>query len=439
MLSKLDIKKKLSFLKSSDKLRKIIANTGWLFADRILRMGVGLFVGVWVARYLGVEQFGVFNYATAFVALFSTLSTLGLDAIVVRSIVREPEKRAEILGTAFWLKLFGGIAALVLAVSSIIVVRHGDQLTISLVAILSSVGIFQSFDTIDLWFQSQVQSKYTVIAKNTAFVITALVKVALISFHAPLIAFAWTSLVEVSLGAIGLIISYRVRGYSPWLWGWSLPLAKTLLKESWPLILNGLSVMIYMKIDQIMLGEMIGDTAVGIYSAATRISEVWYFIPLAIASSFAPSIYAAKEETESLYYGRVEKLLRLLVSISILVAVPMSFLSQPLVTMIFGSSYASAGSILSIHIWANVFISMKVATFNWFIAEGLNHLILQRALVGAIMNVVLNLFLIPAYSGVGAALATVISYAFASFLCDIFHPKTRRIFLLELRSLLLFI
>jgi PST family polysaccharide transporter len=223
------------------------------------------------------------------------------------------------------------------------------------------------------------------------------------------------------------------------LWPWSSPLAKTLLKESWPLILNGLSVMIYMKIDQIMLGEMIGNTAVGIYSAATRISEVWYFIPVAIASSFAPSIYAAKEETESLYYGRVEKLLRLLVSISILVAVPMSFLSQPLVTMIFGSSYASAGSILSIHIWANVFISMKMATFHWFIAEGLNHLILQRALVGAIMNVVLNLFLIPAYSGVGAALATVISYGFASFLCDIFHPKTRRIFLLELKSLLIFI
>ncbi|MFM6265902.1 MAG: flippase, partial [Dolichospermum sp.] len=98
----------------------------------------------------------------------------------------------------------GGVAALILAVSSIILVRHDDQLTISLVAILSSVGIFQAFDTIDLWFQSQVQSKYTVIAKNTAFVITALVKVALISFHAPLIAFAWAALGEVSLGAIGL-------------------------------------------------------------------------------------------------------------------------------------------------------------------------------------------------------------------------------------------
>jgi len=438
MLSKLNFKKKLSFLKSSDKLRGIIANTGWLFADRILRMGLGLFVGVWVARYLGVQQFGVFNYATAFVALFSTLSTLGLDAIVVRSIVREPEKRAEILGTAFWLKLFGGVAALILAVSSIILVRHDDQLTISLVAILSSVGIFQAFDTIDLWFQSQVQSKYTVIAKNTAFVITALVKVALISFHAPLIAFAWAGLGEVSLGAIGLILSYRVRGYSPWLWPWSLPLAKTLLKESWPLILSGVTIMIYMRIDQIMLGQMVGDKAVGLYSAATRISEVWYFIPMAMASSVSPAIYAAKEVSESLYYRRIEQFLRLLSWLSIVVAVPMSFLSGTIITVLFGKSYEASASILAIHIWASLFVFMGVGTSSWFIAEGLTQFALRRTITGAITNVFLNIFLIPAYGGVGAAIATVISQAFASFLGNATHPKTRKIFNLQVKSLIPF-
>jgi PST family polysaccharide transporter len=438
MLSKLNFKKKLSFLKSSDRLRKIIANTGWLFADRILRMGVGLFVGVWVARYLGVEQFGVFNYATAFVALFSTLSTLGLDAIVVRSIVREPEKRAEILGTAFWLKLLGGVAALLLAVSSIILVRHDDQLTISLVAILSSVGIFQAFDTIDLWFQSQVQSKYTVIAKNTAFVITALVKVTLISIQAPLIAFAWAGLGEVSLGAIGLIISYRVRGYSPWLWPWSSPLAKTLLKESWPLILSGVTIMIYMRIDQIMLGQMIGDKAVGLYSAATRISEVWYFIPMAMASSVSPAIYAAKEVSESLYYRRIEQFLRLLSWLSIVVAVPMSFLSGTIITVLFGKSYEASASILAIHIWASLFVFMGVGTSSWFIAEGLTQFALRRTITGAITNVFLNIFLIPAYGGVGAAIATVISQAFASFLGNATHPKTRKIFNLQVKSLIPF-
>ncbi|MFM6325618.1 MAG: flippase, partial [Microcystis panniformis] len=398
---------------------------------------VGLFVGVWVARYLGVQQFGVFNYATAFVALFSTLSTLGLDAIVVRSIVREPEKRAEILGTAFWLKLFGGVAALLLAVSSIIVVRHDDQLTISLVAILSSVGIFQAFDTIDLWFQSQVQSKYTVIAKNTAFVITALVKVALISFHAPLIAFAWAALGEVSLGAIGLIISYRVRGYSPWLWPWSLPLAKTLLKESWPLILSGVTIMIYMRIDQIMLGQMVGDKAVGLYSAATRISEVWYFIPTVIASSVSPAIYAAKEVSEALYYQRIKQLIRMLVLISLVISVPMSLMSFKLITILFGNGYAEAGKILAIHIWASLFVFMGVATSPWFIAEGLTEFSFHRTLIGAVVNVVLNFILIPSCGGIGAAIATVIAYAIAAFLANGLNSKTHTIFIIQLKSLIL--
>ena len=438
MLSKLNLKNKLSLLQSSSRLRGIIANTGWLFADRILRMGVGLFVGVWVARYLGVEQFGVFNYANAFVGLFITISTLGLDGIVVRSIVREPEKRSLILGTAFWLKLFGGVVALVLAVSCIVLVRRDDQLTIFLVAILSSVGIFQAFDTIDLWFQSQVQSKYSVIAKNTAFAIIALVKVFLISTHAPLIAFAWSGLGEVGLGAIGLMIYYKAVGYSPWLWPWSLPLAKTLLKESWPLILSGVTIMIYMKIDQIMLGQMVGDKAVGLYSAATRISEVWYFIPMAIASSVTPAIYAAKEVSEALYYQRIEQFLRLLSGLAIVVAVPMSFLSGAIITILFGKSYEGSAYILAIHIWTSIFVFMGVGTSPWFIAEGLTQFALRRTIIGAVTNVFLNIFLIPAYGGVGAAIATVISQAFAAFFSNATHPKTRKLFYLQIKSLLPF-
>ena len=438
MLSKLNLKSKLSLLRSSSRLRGIIANTGWLFADRILRMGVGLFVGVWVARYLGVEQFGIFNYASAFVGLFITISTLGLDGIVVRSIVREPEKRSLILGTAFWLKLFGGVVALVLAVSCIVLVRRDDQLTIFLVAILSSVGIFQAFDTIDLWFQSQVQSKYSVIAKNTAFAIIALVKVFLISTHAPLIAFAWSGLGEVGLGAIGLMITYKISGYSPWLWSWSFPLAKTLLKESWPLILSGVTIMIYMKIDQIMLGEMVGDKAVGLYSAATRISEVWYFIPGAIASSVTPAIYAAKEISEALYYQRIEQFLRLLSGLAIVVAVPMSFLSGAIITILFGKSYEGSAYILAIHIWTSIFVFMGVGTSPWFIAEGLTQFALRRTIIGAVTNVFLNIFLIPAYGGVGAAIATVISQAFAAFFSNATHPKTRKLFYLQVKSLLPF-
>ncbi|NJM19372.1 MAG: flippase [Richelia sp. RM2_1_2] len=429
---------KLSLLKSRSGFRVIFANTVWLFLDRILRMGVGLFISVWIARYLGVQQFGIFNYATAFFALFSTLSTLGLDAIVVRSIVHEPENREQILGTAFWLKLIGGVGCLLLAFCSIFILRHDDKLTIELVVVLSSVGIFKSFDTIDFWFQSQVQSKYTVVAKNTAFIIVTLLKLALITMKAPLIAFAWAGLVEVALGAVGLILAYKVNGHSIWLWCWSFPLAKSLLKESYPLILSGFAIMIYVKTDQIMLGQMLGDKAVGIYSAATSISEVWYFVPTVIVSSVTPSIFAQKKVSEALYYRKLEQLLHLLGLLSIFIAVPISLLSAIIITMIFGSSYAEAAIILRIHIWACIFVFMGVGASPWFISEGLTQLSFRRTLIGSILNVFLNIFLIPRYAGLGAAIATVISYAFGSVLANAIDTKSWRIFILQVKSILIF-
>ncbi|MEH2301008.1 MAG: flippase [Nostoc sp.] len=437
MLSKLKIKN-LSKFKSRSGLRAIIANTGWLFADRILRMGASLVVGVWVARYLGVQQYGLFNYALAFVSLFSPIFILGLDDVVVRHIVRQSSNKEEILGTTFWLKLLGGIASVLLAISTMFFLGEHETLKIWLVAILGMAGIFRAADTIELWFQSQVQSKYTVIAKNTAFLLNSIIKIALILTKAPLLAFAWVTLAEFAMSAISLLIVYQLKGSSLWLWRWSFAAAKTLLKESLPLIFSGFAIMIFMRIDQVMLGQMIGDSEVGVYSAAVRISEIWYFIPAAIVSSVAPAIYAAKEKSESLYYHRIGQLLSLMTCISLAIAFPMTFLSNKIIMVMFGSGYAEAGPILAVHIWTSLFVFMGLATSPWFIAEGLNHVSLGKTLFGAILNIILNLLLIPKYAGLGAASATIISQAAATFLCNAFDSRTQKIFQIQVRSLLTF-
>ena len=437
MLGKLKFKN-FSKFKSRSGLRAIIANTVWLFADRILRMGASLVVGVWVARYLGVQQYGLFNYALAFVSLFSPIFTLGLDDVVVRHIVRQSSNKEEILGTTFWLKLLGGIASVLLAVSTMFFLGEHETLKIWLVAILGMAGIFRAADTIELWFQSQVQSKYTVIAKNTAFLLNSVIKIALILTKAPLLAFAWVTLAEFAMSAISLLIVYQLKGSSLWLWRWSFAAAKTLLKESLPLIFSGFAIMIFMRIDQVMLGQMIGDSEVGVYSAAVRISEIWYFIPAAIVSSVAPAIYAAKEKSESLYYHRIGQLLSLMTCISLAIALPMTFLSDKIIMVMFGSGYAEAGPILAVHIWTSLFVFMGLATSPWFIAEGLNHVSLGKTLFGAILNIILNLLLIPKYAGLGAAIATIISQAAATFLCNAFDSRTQKIFQIQVRSLLTF-
>ncbi|MBH8573006.1 flippase [Nostocaceae cyanobacterium CENA369] len=437
MLSKLSLQN-LSKFKSHSGLRAIIANTSWLFADRILRMGASLVIGVWIARYLGVQQYGLFNYALAFVSLFSPIFTLGLDDVVVRHIIRKSSNKEEILGTTFWLKFLGGIASVLVAVGSVLFLGERETLKILLVTILAIVGIFRASDTIELWFQSQVESKYAVIAKNIAFLLNSLIKIALILTKAPLLAFAWVTLAEFVMSAIGLMIAYQIRGFSFWLWRWSSSVAKTLLKESLPLIFSGFAILIFMRIDQIMLGQMIGDKEVGIYSAAVRISEIWYFIPGAIVSSVAPSIYAAKEKSESVYYQRIGQLLRLLICISLAIALPMTFLSNTIIMVLFGNGYIEAGPILAVHIWTSLFVFMGLATSPWFIAEGLNHVSLGKTLTGAILNIILNLLLIPKYAGLGAAIATIISQAAAAFICNAFDTRTQKLFQIQMQSLLRF-
>lgn len=428
----------LSFLKRniSPEVSRILRNTTWLFSDRVLRMGVGFVIGVWMARYLGVQQYGLFNYATAFVYLFTPLITLGLDSVVVRDLVKDASVKNQVLGTTFGLRLVGAVVCTILAIASITLLRPDQPLTIALVAILAGAASFQAFETIDLWFQSQVQSRYTVIAKCSAFFGIAALKVSLILLQAPLVWFAWAVLGEMLLGAIALILIYQRQGHAIQKWRWSSAMVPSLVREGFPLMLSGLTIMLYMKIDQVMLGQMVDDRAVGIYTAATRISEAWYFIPTVIVSSVTPSIYQARERSETDYYRRVGRLLHLLNRIAIAVAIPVTLLSPAIIQLCYGPGYAQSSAVLTVHIWASIFVFMGVATLPCFVVDGLTTLTLRRTLLGAIVNVILNLLLIPHYTVIGAAIATVISQAIASYVSHAFHPRTLKLFLIQTRSLL---
>ncbi|SNB46606.1 flippase [Geobacter sp. DSM 9736] len=422
-------------LEGRQALQGIIANTGWLFADRIIRMGIGLLVSVWVARYLGPSQFGLLNFATAFVALFAAFSTLGLDGIVVRELVRHPDDRREILGSAIFLRLAGSLVTIVSAAGIISLLRQGEELPRLMVMIISIGTLFQTLDVIDFWFQSRVLSKYTVMAKNGAFIIAAFLKAILILRGAPLIFFAWAALLELVLAAAGLVFFYRRNGGRIREWLVRGARCRSLLADSWPLILSGLSIAVYMKIDLVMLGKMAGDQAVGIYSAATKMSEVWYFIPMAIVSSIFPSVIRAREKDESLYYRRMQRLFSFMAALSFSIAVPMTFLASLVVVPLFGEQYAAAGPVLAVHIWASLFVFYGVAQSPWDLAENLTRLALFRMAFGAIINVALNIILIPAYGVMGAAVATVISQAFSSVILNLIHPRTREIFYLQVKGL----
>jgi O-antigen/teichoic acid export membrane protein len=419
-------------------LTRILDNISWLFFDKILRMGVGLLVGVWVARYLGPEQFGLLNFAMAFVALFGAISTLGLQGIIVRDIVRKPEESNVILGTGFLLQLIGGTAAFLFILVFISYLRPDDNLAKTIVAILGFIQVLKASEVIKYWFESQVMSKFTVWVENGVFLVMAGIKVLMILSEASLMAFVWTAFAEALAVAVLLVSIYIWKEASILSWQPNFPKAKRLLRDSWPLILSGLAIMVYMRIDQIMIGQMIGVEAVGIYSAAVRISEIWYFVPMAIVASVFPSIIEARKESKKLYYQRLQKLYDLMVILSIAIALPMTFLSTKLVSLLFGQAYISAGPILSVHIWAALFVFLGVASSKWFLLENRQILNLQRTVLGAIVNIGLNILMIPKYGPIGAAYSTVASYSFAAFFSDYLKTETRDMFQMKINAFKVF-
>lgn len=415
-------------------IQKALSNTGWLIADKILRKCVGLFVGVWVARYLAPEQFGLYNYAIAFVALFSPLASLGLDNIAIRNIVNSPDSADEILGTAFALKLIGGITAFVFATVTIKFIRPNDSLTHLLVLIIAVSFVFWTFSTIDFWFRSQVQSKYTVYATSTAFMLTSIGKVGLILIQAPVIAFAAVYLAEIVFSAIGWVLVYQLNDRKISRFAVSFRQAKNLMEDSWPLILSGFMTLIYMRIDQIMLGNMLGNISVGIYSAAVRLSELWYFIPMAIVSSVFPSIIELKKTDETVYMHRLQMLYNVMTWIVVPIAVFVTFFSHYIIDYLYGLNYDDAGTVLAIHIWSGIFVFWGVASSQFLLTENYTRVVFFRTLFGALANVGLNLLLIPKYQVIGATVTTLISY-FLSVFCVVFFKKTRQQAVMMVRSL----
>lgn len=401
-------------LEGRPSLQKVVNNTGWLFCDRLVRSGAGLLVNVWIARYLGPEQYGSLSYAIAFATLFLPLVTLGLDEIVVRNVVRDPACKDETLGTAFLLKLIGGAAAFVAATVAAIMLRPSDTLSHWLVGVIAAGTLFQSFNIIEIWFNSQVQAKFAVLARNVAFFVCLLVKIALIMTRAPLLAFAAVMTVEVAINAAGLVFAYRLKGESFGAWRGTLQRAKTLLRDSVPLVISFAVIGIYQRIDQVMLQEMVDSKEVGIYSVAVRLAEVWAFIPNAIYWSVFPSIIEAKQVSEELFQQRLQKFYNLVALLSYAVAIPMALFSDWLVATLYGEAYSRSAQMLFWLVWAHLFTSLEIAKCVFLTAMGLSRIYFLSVFISCILNIVLCYFLIPLYGGMGAVIASVVTYWLAA-------------------------
>ena len=414
---------------------RYVVNTGWLLAGRLLGFPINLVVVAYVARYLGVESFGVLSFALSVVGLFTAAAGLGMDNILVRELVRNPELEPTLTCTSLLMRITSGVVlsgAIILFASTANLPDHEYWILV----ITSLSLIFQSSAVLKCYFEANVRAKFVAQAMLAQILVSALLKILLIVLEAPLIWFAVVSVVESMVLALMLFGFYRAERGKLGVTGWRFDVeaALGLLRSSWPFILQGIALSAYMKLDQLMIRAMLGVEEVGIYSAAVRISEGWLVIAVILTTSLYPALISAQKISEELFRERLTDFYSLMLWCSILIAIPIVLFSDTIIAVVFGQDFSSAAKVLAVHAWSGIFVFLITASSRWYLAINRERSILYRALLGAISNVLLNYLMIPAYGIVGAAYATLISYALMALLYDLLDPIGRQSFVLKVSS-----
>ncbi len=412
--------------------RKYFKNTGWMFGAKVISLAVSFLTTVFVARELGPENYGQLSYAVSFVSLFSFIATMGLDQVLFRDLIKYPEKRNAYLGSAFTIKTISSFLAVALCFATAFYINNKDVSGV-LIFIIASSFIFNAFQIISNEFQAMVKAKYPSLISLLVVVILNALKIIVIVFGKGVIYLAFILLLESLLYAAFYILLYRWKLNKKITdWFFDKKIAISLIKDSWPMIFSSAFALIYARIDQVMIKNIMSAGSVGLYDAAVRISEAWYFVPNIIITSFLPAIINAKKTSEASYLIRWKKLFDLLIIISLFVAICVTVLSPFIIHIFYGSSFSGSVNILKIYIWSSVAMAVIGLLNSYLIAENFRKILFWSSFSAMIFNVLLNILFIPKYGIIGAAWATFISYGLVP-ISMLFFRNSRKVVMMLFR------
>lgn len=413
----------------------ILSNLIWATAGKVTSMLSGLVIGILVARYLGPEQFGLMNWVISFVFLFQTISIFGLDLIEVREEAAKPKDYNTIIGTAFGIRIILSILSIALCIGTCIVMGKDTETTL-FVAIYCISVIANTLSVIRNYFFAIVQNKRVVQSEISRTLLGMAIKVALLYFNASLVWFVVATMLDTVLLASGYILSYKSEVGKISQWKFSREYAVFLLKESAPLVMCHAAVMIYQRIDQVMIGEMIDDASVGYFSVATRFVEILIFIPMILAQTISPVLTKIRTQNEEEYYRKSQQFMNMSLWLSIIAAAATSAVSYWLILYLFGEAYMPAVIILQIMSFKAASLALSNTAGSMIVIEGLQKYAVGRDILGCAVCVGLNWYLLPRYGVVAAAVISIVSNVVAGYLADAMIPAYRHLFVMQTRSLL---
>lgn len=400
--------KKIKFsIKNKFFKSKEVKNASWLISGRVIQMILSFFVSVLTARYLGPSNYGLINYAGAYVAFFTSLCTLGINYVIIKDFVDYPDEQGKTIGTSIVLRGLSSLCSSIMIVAIVSFVDRGEGLTIYVAVLCSIALVFQIFDTLNFWFQSRYQSKVTAIATLVAYIATSVYRIILLVLGKGILWFAFATSVDYIVLSLILLGYYRKNNGPKLSVSWVK--GKQLLKKSYHYILSGMMVAIYAQTDKFMLKQMLDETTVGYYSLASTLNMTWVFVLAAIIDSMYPTIIQVYKTDKQAFNKRNRQLYAIVIYVSIVVATCFMLFGKAIVNLLYGEAYLPSVEPLKIVTWYTIFSYLGVARNAWVVCENQQKYLKYMYMAAAVINVLLNFVLIPSMGASGAALASLIT------------------------------
>ena len=408
-------------------------NTIWLFSANLLRLFGGFIVGIWLARYLGAEDFGLLNYGLSLFIIFDSLASFGMKGVLTKEFVNFNHRHNEIFTISFVIRIVTSLFIVLLGAGFLAYLNDFKYL-IAFIILLKL--LFNPFKVLESYYEALVKSKFYAIALIVSYSLRLLATITAINLNMDILIFAYILVLEDVILVIILAYYFIIQGgrFKRLRKAFTISLARKLMNQSYPLIISSLGATLYLKIDQVMVVELVNEAEGGIYAAASRFSSIFNFIPVVIISSIFPLIIRYKKENSYSYKELLKRLNAFFFIVSGLMALFISLFSKNIILITYGQNYLSAAGIISIHIWTIFFVFSQQILSKWLIVEELTQISMLRHLLGLVVNLVLNFILIPSYGGLGAATASLVSFFISTVGFSFFVSKTREYSYLYLQS-----
>ncbi len=400
-------------MKMTGKFDKSFSNACWIIGCKLIKAVLTLVTTMITARYLGVSDFGVINYAAGLVAFVVPIMKLGIDSVLVHQIVEKPDAEGEIVGTSIVLNLISAFLCILGIGAFVCIANRGEEETIIVCVIYSVLLVFQAVEMLQYWFQAKLMSKYSSMAMLFAYIIVAASQILMIVFKVNIYWFALSYSIDYLFISLILLIAYAKKGTQKF--KFSFKRAKELFSISKYYIVSSLLVTVFSQTDRIMLKLMIDSEATGIYSAAATCAGMTSFIFAAIIDSMRPVIFqVAKDEDKTLFHKRMTELYSVIIYFSLIQCIVITLLSPIIIKIMYGEEFAASVNALRIVVWFTTFSYLGSVRNVWMLAENKQKYLWIINLSGALGNVILNLILIPIMGVNGAAVASLCTQIFAN-------------------------